>query len=136
MSTKSRKKLQPFHWVGIDVSKPFFDAALLSWQDQEVGAPLRELPTERFRRTKAGAEQFMTWLEGLLGEEIEPLETHVVMEATGKYSSALAVWLLECRRPLAAAIVNPQPVANFIRSLALRNTTDALSARGLALYGA
>ncbi len=136
MSTKSRKKLQPFHWVGIDVSKPFFDAALLSWPDQEIGAPVREFPAARFRRTKAGAEEFVTWLEGLLGEEIEVPETRVVMEATGKYSSALAVWLLQCRRPLVAAIVNPQPVAKFIQSLALRNTTDRLSARALALYGA
>ncbi len=136
MSTKKRKKLQPLHWVGIDVSKPFFDAALLSWQDQEVGAPLRELPAERFRRTRVGAEQFVTWLEGLLGEEIDALETHVVMEATGKYSSTLAMWLLECQRPLVVAIVNPQPVAQFIKSLALRNTTDSLSARGLALFGA
>ncbi len=136
MSTKSRKKLQPFHWVGIDVSKPFFDAALLSWQDQEVGAAVREFPAARFPRTRAGAEKFVTWLEGLLEEDIDALETRVVMEATGKYSSALAVWLLGTRRPLAAAIVNPQPVAKFIQSLALRNTTDRLSARGLALYGA
>ncbi len=136
MSTTSRKKLQPLHWVGIDVSKPFFDAALLSWPDQETGIAVREFPAARFRRSKAGTEEFVTWLEGLLGEESEALETRVVMEATGKYSSALAVWLLECRRPLAAAIVNPQPVAKFIQSLALRNTTDELSARGLALYGA
>ncbi len=136
MSTKSRKKLQPFHWVGIDVSKQFFDAALLSWQDQETGAALREFPAERFRRTQAGAKHFVAWLEGLVGEEIDALETHVVMEATGKYSSTLAMWLLECHRPLVVAIVNPQPVAKFIQSLAMRNTTDRLSARGLALYGA
>lgn len=135
MNTKSRKKLQPFHWVGMDVSKPFFDAALLSQADQEIGAAVREFPALRFPRTKAGTEEFVTWLEGLLGEEIETLETRVVMEATGKYSSELAVWLLETRRPLAAAIVNPQPAAHFIQSLALRNTTDRLAARALALYG-
>lgn len=135
MNTKTRKKLQPFHWVGMDVSKPFFDAAVSSWEDQEVGAAVREFPAARFPRTKAGAEKFVTWLEEQLGEEIEVLETHVVMEATGKYSSALAVWLLETHRPLAAAIVNPEPVAKFIQSLALGNTTDRLSARALALYG-
>ncbi len=136
MNTKSRKKLQPFHWVGIDVSKPFFDAALLSQADQEIGAAVREFPATRFPRTKAGVERFAMWLEGLLGEGIEALETRVVMEATGKYSSELAVWLLENRRSLATAIVNPQPVAHFIKSLALRNSTDRLAARALALYGA
>lgn len=136
MSTKLRRKLQPYHWVGMDVSKPFFDAALLSWPDQEVGVALREFPAARFARTRAGVERFLVWLEELLGEEIEALETRVVMESTGKYSSALAVWLLECRRPLAAAIVNPEPTARFIQSLALRNTTDRLSARALALFGA
>lgn len=136
MNTKSRERLHPFHWVGMDVSKPFFDAALLSRGDQEIGAAVREFPAARFPRTQAGAEQFVTWLEGLLGEEIETLETRVVMEATGKYSSELAVWLLESRRPIAAAIVNPQPAAHFIQSLALRNNTDRLAARALALYGA
>lgn len=136
MNTKSRTKLQPFHWVGIDVSKPFFDAALLSWPDQEARAAVREFPAARFPRTKAGAEEFVTWLEGLLGEAIDAVETRVVMEATGKYSSELAVWLLESRRPLAAAIINPQPAAYFIKSLALRNSTDRLAARALALYGA
>ncbi len=136
MSTKTSKKLQPFHWVGMDVSKPYFDAALLSQADQEMGAALRDFPATRFPRTKAGVKEFVTWLEGLLGEGTEALETRVVMEATGKYLSALAVWLLESRRPLAAAIINPQPASHFIQSLALRNNTDRLAARALALYGA
>ncbi len=58
------------------------------------------------------------------------------MESTGKYSSALAAWLAEEPWPLCAAIVNPEPVAKFIQSLALGNTTDRLSAGALALYGA
>jgi transposase len=136
MSTKTSKKLQAFHWVGMDVSKPYFDAAVLSRADQEMGAALRDFPATRFARTKAGVKEFVTWLEGLLGEGIEALETRVVMEATGKYSSELAVWLLESRRPLGAAIVNPQPASHFIKSLALRNNTDRLAARALALYGA
>ena len=136
MNTKSRKKLQPFHWVGMDVSKLCVDAAVLSRADQETGAALRDFPVTRFPRTKAGVERFVTWLEECVGEGPEALETRVVMEATGKYSSELAGWLLEGRRPLAAAIINPQPAAHFIQSLALRNNTDRLAARALALYGA
>jgi hypothetical protein len=58
------------------------------------------------------------------------------MESTGKYSSALAVWLAEEPWPLRAAIVNPEPVVKFIQSLALGNTTDRLSAGALARSGA
>lgn len=130
MNAKSRKKLQPFHWVGMDVSKLYVDAAVLSRADQEGGAALREFPVTRFARTPAGVEGFATWLEACVGAGPEALETRVVMEATGKYSSELAVWLLEGRRPLAASIVNPQPAAHFIQSLALRNSTDRLGRTG------
>ena len=68
--------------------------------------------------------------------ETEVWETRVVMESTGKYSSALAVWLAEEPWPLCAAIVNPEPVVKFIQSLALGNTTDRLSAGALARSGA
>ena len=136
MSTKSRQKLQPFHWVGIDVSKPFFDAAVLSVPDQQTGVPVRELPVKRFPRTHAGVKKFVAWLEETLPEETEVWETRIVMESTGKYSSALAVWLAEEPWSLCAAIVNPEPVAKFIQSLALGNTTDRLSAGALALFGA
>ncbi|MDP7638165.1 MAG: hypothetical protein QGG73_00380 [Candidatus Hydrogenedentes bacterium] len=62
-STKSRQKPQPFHWVGIDVSKPFFDAAVLSVPDRQTGVPVRELPVKRFPRTRAGAKKFAARLE-------------------------------------------------------------------------
>mgnify|MGYP004186243095 FL=1 len=68
--------------------------------------------------------------------ETEVWETRVVMESTGKYSSALAAWLAEEPWPLCAAIVNPEPVAKFLQSLTLGNTADRLSAGALALYGA
>ena len=68
--------------------------------------------------------------------ETEVWETRVVMESTGKYSSALAAWLAEEPWPLRAAIVNPEPVAKFIQSQALGNTADRLSAGALARSGA
>ena len=135
MNAKTRQKLQPYHWVGMDVSKTYFDAALLSWPDQETGSSLRTMPAKQFPRTKHGAARFVRWLEELLGLGIDAIETRLIMESTGKYSTALAQWLMEGQRPLGAAIVNPEPAAKFIQSLALRNTTDRLSAKGLALYG-
>ena len=90
MSTKSRQKLQPFHWVGIDVSKPFFDAAVLSVPDQQTGVPGRELPVKRFPRTHDGVKKFVAWLEETLPEEAEVWETRDGVECDGKKSSEWA----------------------------------------------
>jgi len=49
--------------VGIDVSKPFFDAAVLSVPDRQTGVPVRELPVKRFPRTRTGAKKFAVRLE-------------------------------------------------------------------------
>jgi transposase len=58
-----------------------------------------------------------------------------VMEATGAYSTQLAAWLTEAQPELRPAIANPKRTADFIQSLGLRNKTDRLDARALALYG-
>lgn len=132
----STRNVEPSHWVGVDVSKPFFDAALLRQVDQEAGRALRDLPTGRFKRSPEGVTQFVAWLQEQLGEDFSFHDVRVVMEATSTYSSELAVWLLNHPSPLSSAIVNPQPASHFIKSLALRNQTDRLAARALALYGA
>jgi transposase len=136
MSTKKRNVHSAVHWVGIDVSKATFDACLLSVDDQEQGAPLRDLPTLAFRRTRDGVCKFLAWRNHQVAEAQSDVPTRVVMEATGKYSHELAMWLVEEEPALDPAIVNPQPVAHFIESLPLRNITDDLCARALALYGA
>ncbi len=135
-STKSRQKPQPFHWVGIDVSKPFFDAAVLSVPDRQTGVPVRELPVKRFPRTRAGAKKIcgaarinIARGDGSLGDPRGDGIDGKVFERIGRLARrrALAVVRGDCES---------RTVAKFIQSLTLGNTADRLSAGALALYGA
>jgi transposase len=116
--------------VGVDVSKLTFDAAV-----SPVGAvpeSLSRLPVSSFQMTQAGAEDFKNWLSScLLG--VSP--NTIVIEATGVYSKRFA----ELIRPLAIApvsTVNPRYPHDFKRSLGVKDKTDAVDARILAVYGA
>lgn len=124
------------HWVGLDVSKPFFDAGLLL--DGTLGeAPAPGgLPGKRFARTRAGAADFVAWLDEH-GEAAGVAEDKVrcVMETTGRYSLELAIWLIELRPSLAPAVVHAKHTSDFIKSLGVRNQTDALAAQALAIFG-
>jgi transposase len=57
------------------------------------------------------------------------------MEATGPFSEETARWFLTLDPGLIIAIVNPALTCAFIRSLGLRNKTDLLDAKALAVYG-
>ena len=119
------------HWVGIDVSKATFDAALAEPEQRFPSTPIRALPWDSFPRTLKGVNAFLVWLDALApGENVR-----VVMEATGQYSIDLTAWLTEKRPSLKPAIENPKNAKAFIDSLNQRNRTDGLAARGLAFYG-
>jgi transposase len=125
------------HWVGLDVAKESFDAA---WLNAKVESPVKRLaqfPVRSFARTPEGVESFLGWVDACLEEDEDAPQGMVrcVMEATGRYSMELALWLLERRPGLAPAIAPPGQTAAFLKSLGLRNATDALAARGLAVYG-
>lgn len=141
MESQSVKSELETHWVGLDVSKGTFDAAWLSASVAEPSKRLAGLPAEAFARTPAGVEAFAAWLEERLGAEAPEsegggaLRIRCVMEATGRYSTELSVMLLDETPSLAPAIAPPRQTASFIQSLGLRNLTDKLAARGLAVYG-
>lgn len=105
-------------WIGIDVSKRTFDAAI-------GGGPARA-----FARTPEGVAQMLAWIDA---QGTGP--RRAVMEATGVYSHELAAWILEARPALAPAIVNPQLTCDFAKSLGLRNKTDRADAKALARFG-
>jgi transposase len=128
-------KNEAVYWIGVDVAKATFDAALVRPGQHYPAMPLREVPAERFERSARGVEALLRWMGNQLKDVPEP-QVRVVMEATGKYSMALAQWMRTQCPMLAPAIVNPRQTANFIRSLGLRNATDPLAARALAFYGA
>lgn len=123
-------------WAGIDVSKLTFDAAVApaSMGLAFESSCLRDIPARQFPRTPEGAEAFLAWA-GQLQEGDAAGVPRVVMEATGAYSTELAAWLVNAAPESAPAIANPRRTANFIKSLGVRNKTDKLEARGLALYG-
>lgn len=126
---------QPAAWAGIDTAKVTFDASIAHPSQALVFdlALLHVMPVRTFARTREGAKEFVAWARKQTQEVGTGLR--VVMEATGNYSIELAAWLTEIDEALLPAIANPKRTANYIKSLGLRNKTDKLEARALALYG-
>ena len=121
------------YWAGLDVAKDTFDAALAAPALGTSAGELRHLPARTFARTLQGVREFIAWSASLWpAPEATP---RAVMEATGAYSTQLAAWLSDAQPGLRPAIANPKRTADFIQSLGLRNKTDRLDARALALYG-
>lgn len=124
------------YWMGIDVAKKTFDAALVCPGQHFPHTPLRAVPVETFSRDPQGVEKFLAWMRELLKDTPRTPTVRVAMEATGVYSIELSAWLCEQCAMLAPAIVNPEQTASFVKSMGLRNKTDRLDARALAFYGA
>lgn len=123
-------------WAGLDVAKASFEVALDSPRPDGRDRDLRDLPGQSFARTREGAREFLGWLDRQLDHDgATGRAVRVVMEATGRYSEQLAVWLLAERPSLSPAIVNPQQACHFRKSLNVRNNTDRIAARALARYG-
>jgi len=131
-SVTEKKDLQ---WVGVDVAKQTFQAALARPGQRFGLTKLGELPTESFPRTREGVERFVDWLALLLPAKREALNTRVVMETTGKYSIELAALMDAVGCGLRPAIVHARQTNAFIKSMNVRGKTDALEARALAFYG-
>jgi len=131
MRKTKQQRSSRMHWVGLDVSKNTFDAALAGPDQRYPSTPLRELSWKAFPRTRSGVKEFLAWLDGHAPKG----KARVIMEATGRYSVELTSWLLAKRPTLRPAIENPKNTKAFIDSLNQRNKTDGLDARGLAFYG-
>lgn len=117
-------KCQAGGWVGIDVSKAYFDVAL--WGDQQPKA----MQMNRFRRTDKGVRECAAWLA-----QQRRLTAGIVMEWTGGHSRELAEWFYALGAGLKVSIVNPLLVKSFGKSFNVRNKTDAVDARLLAQFG-
>ena len=119
------------HWVGVDVAKKTFDAALVFHGQKWPATDLETVPVHTFARTATGVGEFLDWLDA----QAQGSEVRAVMEATGNYSTELAVWMMQRRPCLAPAIAPPHQTAAFIKSMGLRNKTDKIEARALGFYG-
>ncbi len=133
MNKSNGNKIITKHWAGLDVSKDTFDAGLVLNGELGDTPKLRDIAAGRFARSPQGVDAFVAWLDESRGE-IEGA-VRCVMETTGRYSTELAIWLIEARPALAPAIVHAKHASEFIKSLGMRNHTDALAARALALFG-
>lgn len=105
-------------FLGIDISKETFHAALLS----DRGEAKKVFPN-----TQKGFEQLIAWLKNRRADDV-----HVCMEATGSYWEALARYLhgLEHR----VSVVNPARIKAFAQSELLRTKTDAVDAALIARF--
>lgn len=111
-------------FVGIDMSKEWFDAALY-WLDLEG-----RQPEGQFKNDPKGFECFVKWVDKQLAVYQRRGPYYVCMEHTGIYSLALAYYL-ESRH---IKIVMECPL-RISRSMGLRRgKTDAADARAIAQY--
>ena len=53
-TTVQERNHREAHWVGLDVSKATFDAALALWDQRFPSTPVRALPWRTFPRTREG----------------------------------------------------------------------------------
>lgn len=103
-------------YIGIDISKDTFDVAI----PQVEGFDSFQLANDT-----VGFEALLAKL---------PAESCCVMEATGAYYCALAVFLHEHQQLV--SVVNPLSVSHFSRMLLRRAKTDKADARLLSQFGA
>lgn len=125
------------YWMGVDVAKATFDAAL--WIPGTEGTPAwKKLPTKQFPRTAQGTQDCYAWALAALGTVAgtSPVTVRVVMEATGKYSWELSAWFLAVEGSTAPAVINPRLSKAYAASLSIVSRTDQTDARCLARYGA
>lgn len=103
-------------FVGIDVSKAHLDVACSG--EEEV---------LRLANDAAGIEALIEGLQPLL-------PTLVVMEATGGFEVPVAAAVAAAEIPV--VIANPRQTRDFAKSTGQLSKTDAIDARGLALFAA
>lgn len=103
------------HFVGIDVSKDWFDVAILGQKG-----------TKQFANTKRGIAELVKWMK-------TRKSSRIVVEATGGYEEALVLGLFEAGLPV--ALVSPQRVRQYARAKGRLAKTDQLDAHLLAEYG-
>ena len=112
------------HTLGIDVSKAKLDCALLDPDSDKR-------KTKSLPNTPDGFQALAGWLAK---QSVAASAVHIVMEATGVYHEALALWLAD--KGYRVSVINPAQVKDFARGLAVRTKTDAGDSVVLARYGA
>ena len=104
--------------VGIDVSKETLDANC---------ARGRRKQSRIFANSPEGWKLVLSWLKAMGSKQ-----THVCMEATGRYSLGMALALHEAGHVV--SVVNPAQIRDFARTKLGRNKTDKVDAALIREY--
>lgn len=138
MRSTNAENIQQVTWVGIDVAKDSYDAAIyLPLESGEKPRNILELPKKHFDKPMESIEEFRRWTvqvrekAGLQGGKMR-----IVMEATGRYSVELAILFRQEMPFTEPVILNPKVVSDYRKSLYPGNDTDAIAAAALARFGA
>ena len=105
------------NYVGIDLSKEYFDATVLTSSGEESH--------EQFENKATGFRAFQRWLK-----QHQVSEAHICMEATNIYWEELAEFLYA--QGYTVSVVNPARIKGFAMSQLQRNKTDKLDSKVIA----
>ena len=105
------------HYCGIDISKPFFDAAIFDGTHYQI---------EQFTNDIKGIKSFIQWSSSISKQMC------YCMEATGIYHIHLAKLLDQKNKQV--AVVNPMKTHGFSKMEMQRNKTDVADARMIARF--
>jgi len=114
--------------VGIDIAKATFTACICT-SDSTCKAQMSEVV--QFENNKRGFNQLLKWVRK---NKLSISESVFVMEATGIYYEPLAYHLHKLEALV--AVVLPNKVKHYAKSLNVKSKTDALDARLIAQMGA
>ena len=111
--------------LGIDVSKNTLDLCLL--RDGVKG----RVKTRKLKNDLSATSAVINWLHK---QHCEPVEVHIIMEATGVYHESLAYGLHKAGARVSLA--NPHRSREFARGMGMLMKNDQVDAYMLACYGA
>lgn len=113
--------------LGIDVAQKELVVCLARMHDDWTA----ELYAHKtFTNTAKGFEALVQWTRKLT---IPDVSVRYVMEATGVYHECLAYFLVD--RGQEVAIVLPNKISNYARSLTIKTVTDATASEAIARFG-
>jgi len=115
--------------LGIDVSKKDIHACLSVIDDRQQ---VKIKASSRFVNGEPGFKDLLLWVKRHKKEAGVPLV--VVMEATGVYYEACALFLFKAR--FEVAVILPNKAKNYLQAVGLKTKNDKIDASGLARMGA